>query len=160
MANKKFSSKVVQRWDIDFTATPITAGSYITLNGALPTNCLITDGWAVITSTEIRDKDDGDNTTLSIGYTSAATAFYPATSIAGMNLGVYLKLIPGVLNIGDSQAITTVDTPAEVVAIARVSGDTHSGIALSAEKHIILTAGADQDIDDGTMSIFLEYLKF
>lgn len=160
MANKKFSSKIVQRWDVNFATTPITAGSLITLPGALPTNCLITDGWAVITSTEIRDANDGDDTTLSIGYTAAATAFYAATSIAGMNLGTYLKLIPGVLNIGDSQAITSVDTPAEVVAIARVSGDTHSGIALSAEKHIILSASADQNIDEGTMSIFLEYLKF
>jgi hypothetical protein len=160
MANKKFSSKIVQRWDINFATTPITAGASLTLPGALPTNCLITDGWAVITSTEIQDANEGDNTTLSIGYTAAATAFYPATSIAGLNLGVYLKLIPGVINIGDSQAITSVDTPAEAVAVARVSGDTFSGLPLSAEKHIILSASADQNINEGTMSIFLEYLKF
>lgn len=160
MANKKFTSKIVQRWDVNFATTPITANSYITLPGALPANCLITDGWAVITSTEIQDADDGDNTTLSIGYNGAATAFYPATSIASMNLGVYLKLIPGVINVVAAEAITTVDTPAEAVALARASGDTFSGIALTAEKHIILSASNDQNIDAGTMSIFIEYLKF
>jgi hypothetical protein len=160
MANKKFSSKIVQRWDVNFATTPITAGSYITLPGALPANCIITDGWAVITSTEIRDADDSDDQNLSIGYNGAATAFYPATAITAMNLGVYLKLIPGVINIVAAEAIATIDTPAEAVAIARASGDTFSGIALSAEKHIILTDSAGQDIDEGTMSIFIEYLKF
>jgi hypothetical protein len=160
MANKKFTSKKVQRWDVNFATTPITANSYITLPGAIPTNCLITDGWAVITSTEIQDADEGDDTTLSIGYTGAATGFFPATSIAGLNSGVYLKLIPGVLNIGSGQAITTVDTPAEVVAVARVSGDTHSGIVSAHEHHIILTASNDQNINEGTMSIFLEYLQY
>ena len=160
MANKKFSSKIVQRWDVNFATTPVTSGAAITLPGALPVNCLITDGWAVITSTEIRDKDDGDNTTLSIGYTGTAAGFYPATSIASMNLGTYLKLIPGVLNIVNGQAITTVDIPAEIVAIARASADTHSGIVNATETHVILTASADQDIDEGTMSIFIEYLKY
>lgn len=158
MANRKFTSKITQRFDIDFSVTPITANSYITI-GTLPANVLIMDGWAVI-KTELGDADAGDDTTLSIGYTSAATALYPATSIAGMNAGAYLKLVPGVINIVASAAITTVDTPAEVIALSRNSGDTHGGIVLTATKDVILSASNDQNINDGTMTIFIEYYKF
>jgi hypothetical protein len=158
MANRKFTSKVVQRFDIAFATTPITANSYITI-GSVPANVMLIDGWAVI-KTELGDADDGDNTTLSIGYTSAATALYPATSIASMDAGVYLKLIPGVLNIKAAEAITTIDTPAEIVGIARNSGDTHGGVVLTTTKDVILSASNDQNINTGTMTIFLEYLKF
>jgi hypothetical protein len=159
MANKKFSSKIVQKWNVNFATTPITAGSLITLPGAVPAGVIITDGWVVF-PTVLHDANSGDSTTLAIGYTGQAAAFYPATAVAGMDAGVYLKLIPGVINIISGQAITTVDTPAEIVAIARNSGATHGGIVHSAETHIILTAGAGQDINSGTASIFLEYLKY
>lgn len=158
MANKFFSGKVVQRIDVDFAATPITANSNITV-ATLPANCFITDGWAFI-KTELGDADAGDNTTLSIGYTGVAAGFYPATSIADMDAAVVLKLIPGVLEIKAGEAITTVDTAVEVVALARNSGATHNGIALTATKNVILSASNDQNINAGTMSIFLEYFKF
>lgn len=158
MANKLYSGKVVQRFDINFATTPITANSYITV-GTLPANVFITDGWAFI-KTELHDADAGDNTTLSIGYTGVAAGFYPATAITSMDANVYLKLIPGVLEIKAGEAITTVDTAVEVVALARNTGLTHNGIALTATKNIILTASNDQNINAGTMSIFLEYFKF
>jgi len=158
MANKLFSSKTIQRIDVNFATTPITAGSNITV-GQLPANVIITDGWAVI-KTELGDADLGDDTTMSIGYTGVAAGFYPATALTGMDAGVYLKLIPGVLNIVAAAVITTVDTPEEIVAVGRASGNTHSGIALTATKDVILTAGAGQNINAGTMSIFIEYLKF
>jgi len=158
MANKLYSSKVVQKFDVNFATTAITAASYITV-GTLPANVIVTDGWAII-KTELGDADTGDDTTLSIGYTGVAAGFYPATSIAGMDAAVYLKLIPGVINIVAAELITTVDTPVEVVALARASANTHSGIALTATKDIILTAGAGVNINDGTMSIFIEYFKF
>ena len=158
MAYKKFSSKVVQRFDINFATTPVVAGATISV-GTIPDDVIITDGWVVV-KTELGDVDLGDDTTLSFGYTAAATAFYPATSIAGMNASVYLKLIPGVINIGSDQAIATVDTPAEVVALGRVSGDTHSGLVTSANVALLLTAGAGENINAGTISVFLEYLKF
>lgn len=158
MANKKYNSKVVQRFDVDFTVTTITAGSYISI-GTLPNNSLVTDGWVVI-KTELGDVDNGDDTTLSIGYTSAAAALYPATAITAMNAGAYLKLIPGVINIVAAQALTTVDTPAEAVAIARASADTFSGLVQAANKNVLLSASADQNINQGTMTIFIEYLLF
>lgn len=158
MANKLYSSKIVQRIDVNFATTPITANSYITV-GQLPANLIITDGWAVI-KTELGDADAGDDTTMSIGYTGAAAALYAATAITNMNAGVYLKLLPGVINIVAAQAITTVDTPEEAVSIARASADTFTGKVLTTTKDIILTASNDQNINDGTMSIFIEYLKF
>jgi len=158
MANKKFSSAVTQRFDINFATTPVVKNSTLSV-GTLPDNCLITDGWVVI-KTELGDADNADDTTLSIGYTGAATAFYPATSIAGMDAGVYLKLIPGVINIGSGELIATVDTPAEIVGIARVSADTHSGEVLTDNKALLFTASNDQNINAGTISVFLTYLKF
>jgi hypothetical protein len=158
MANKKFSSAVTQRFDINFATTPVVKNSTLSV-GTLPDNCLITDGWVVI-KTELGDADNADDTTLSIGYTGAATAFYPATSIAGMDAGVYLKLIPGVINIGSNELIATVDTPAEIVGIARVSADTHSGKVLTDNKALLFTASNDQNINAGTISVFLTYLKF
>lgn len=158
MANKLYSSKTVQRIDVDFATTPITANSNIII-GQLPANVFITDGWAFI-KTELGDADAGDDTTLSIGYTGVAAGFYPATAITSMDANVVLKLIPGVLEIKSGEAITTVDTAVEVVALARNAGATHNGIALTTTKNIILSASNDQNINSGTMSIFLEYFKF
>jgi hypothetical protein len=158
MANKKFSSKKVQRWDVNFATTGLAAAGVMILDGAIPTNALITNGWAVI-KTSLGDTDD-DSTTLAIGYTSVTAGFYPAIAVSGLNAGVYLKLLPGVINIGDSLAITTVDTPAETVALGRVSGDTFGGVVSAHEHHVILTASNDHDIDAGIISIFLEYLLY
>jgi len=158
MANKLYASKVVQKFICDFTLTPVVANTSVGY-GRLPKNIVLKDAWAVC-ETELGDVDNGDNTTLSIGYTGQATAFYPATSIANMNASAYLKLIPGVLNIGSGEVITTVDTPAEVVAIGRVSANTHSGIVLTSETELILSASNDQNINQGKMHIFVEYYKF
>lgn len=158
MANKLYSSKTIQRIDVSFVTTPITANSYITV-GQLPANIIVTDGWAVI-KTELGDVDNNDDTTLSIGYTGVAAGFYPATSIAGMDAAVYLKLIPGVLEIKADEVITTIDTAVEIVALGRSSGNTHNGINLTATKDIILTASNDQNINQGTMSLFIEYFKY
>ena len=154
---RQFTSKKVVKFDVDFAVTPITANAAITI-GYLPANALITDGWAVI-KTELGDADEGDDTTLSIGLASSATALYPATSIAGMNANVYLKLIPGVIDIKSGEAITTVDTPAEVVALDRNSGATHGGTIITANSAITMTASNDKDINAGTMSLYIEYFK-
>jgi hypothetical protein len=153
MANKLYTSAVTQKFVVDFTTKSATANAS-TAYGRLPKNIVITDAWAVC-ETELGDADNGDNTTISIGYTSAAAAFYPATSIASMNAGTYLKLIPGVINVGAAEALTPVDTPLKVVALGRVSGNTHSGIVLTTEVELIIAARNDQDIDQCKMHIFI-----
>ena len=158
MGKSKFKSKVIEKFDISFVTNPITKNSYIEV-GRVPDNVLITNGWAVI-KTELGDADDGDNTTLAIGFDSNTDAsLYPATAITAMNANAYLKLIPGVINIGSGQALTTVDTPAEAVAVGRVSGNTFGGTVVTTTKKIVLSASNDQNIDKGTMTIWLEYLK-
>lgn len=157
MATKQFTSKKTMKFDVNFATTPITANSNITI-GYIPANIILTDGWAII-KTELGDADEGDNTTLSIGIASTADALYPATSIAGMNANTYLKLIPGVINIKSGEAITTVDTPAEIVALGRNSGATHGGQVITSNSAITLSASNDQNINAGTMSIYLEYFK-
>ena len=158
MANKFYTSEVVQKFSIDFSVKNAVKNTS-TAFGRLPKNIIITDAWAVC-ETELGDADDGDNTTISIGYTSSAAAFYPATSIANMNAGTYLRLIPGVLNIVVNEAITTVDTPAEIVALGRASADTHSGVVLTSEVELLIAAGNDQNIDKGKLHIFVKYYNF
>lgn len=158
MANRLYSSRTIQRIDVSFVTTPITAGSFITA-GQLPANIIMTDGWAVI-KTELGDVDNGDDTTLSIGYTGVAAGLYPVLAITTMDAGTYLRLIPGVLEIGAAAVITAVDTAIEIVPQTRNSGATHNGVVLTATKDVILTAGAGVNINQGTMSIFIEYLKF
>lgn len=157
MATKQFTSKKTIKFDINFAATPLVKNTSATI-GYLPAGCIITDGWAVI-KTELGDADAGDDTTLSVGLAATAAALYPATSIANMNANTYLKLIPGVLNIGTGEVITTVDTPAEIVALGRVSANTHGGVVLTATSAVTLSASNDQNIDSGTMSIYIEYFK-
>lgn len=157
MANKNFTSTQLKRFDVDFAATNLAAAGTLNLGG-LPKNVIITNGWAYI-KTAIEDNGD-ESTTLSIGYTDAAAGFYPATAVSGLTAGVYLKLIPGVLNIGNGQALITVDTPAEAVALARVSGDTNSGLYLQTAQQVTLTSSNDHIINAGTMTIWVEYLKF
>jgi len=158
MANKFYTSEVTQKFSIDFSVKNAVKNAS-TSYGRLPKNIIIIDAWAVC-ETELGDADAGDDTTISIGYTGQAAAFYPATSIDNMNAGTYLKLIPGVINVGSGQAITSVDTPAEVVAIARVSADTHSGIVLTDVKELIIAASNDQNISEGKLHIFVKYYKF
>jgi hypothetical protein len=157
MAIKQFTSKKTIKFDVDFSQNPVAAND-TNIIGYVPGNSIITDGWAVIKS-ELGDADEGDDTTLSIGLGTTKTALYPATSIASMDDNVYLKLIPGVLNIKAGEALTTVDTPAEIVALGRNSGETHGGKVLTTNTAITLTAGNDKNINAGTMSIYLEYFK-
>jgi hypothetical protein len=157
MANKKFTSTVCKRFDVDFAVNNMTTGSTLNLGG-LPANILITDGWAYVKTT-IMDAGD-ESTTLSIGYTDAAAGLYPATALTSITAGKYLKLIPGVLNIKASEVITTIDTPLEIVALARNTGETHGGIALTTAQQVTLTVSADHTVNAGTMSIWVEYLEF
>lgn len=157
MANKKFVSSKVARFDVDFSVTNVTAAATINI-GSLPKNIIITDGWAYI-KTSIMDNGD-ESTTLSIGYTDAAAGFYPATALTSLLTTKYLKLIPGVLNVGTGEVITTVDTPAEVVGIARVSADTYSGLVLTTAQRVTMTSSNDHVINAGTMSVWVEYLEF
>jgi hypothetical protein len=157
MANKKFSSTKTKRFDVNFATTNVTSAATINL-GELPKNIIVTNGWAYV-KTAILDADD-ESTTLSIGYTDAAAGFYPATAISGLTAGVYLKLIPGVINIKADALITTVDTPVEVVALSRNTGLTHGGVVLTTNQQVTITASADHTVNAGTLTIWVEYLEF
>jgi hypothetical protein len=157
MANKIFTSTKTKRFDVDFAVTNMTTGSTLNLGG-LPKNIIVTNGWAYIKTT-ILDADD-ESTLLSIGYTDAAAGFYPATALTSLTAGVYLKLIPGVLDIKAAELITTVDTPAEIVALGRNTGLTHGGVVLQTAQQVTLTVGADHTVNAGTMTIWVEYLEF
>jgi len=121
--------------------------------GKLPKNAYVTDGWAYIATTPV-----GATTTLALGITGATGAFYAATTATTLadTVGM-LKLLPGVLNIGDSQPITTVDTPAEIVAIGRVSGATYNTVKTTANVDVLVTLSNDNNLTAGKIHVYLEY---
>ncbi len=151
-----FSEQRVQKFTYNTATDVVTTNTVVTI-GYLPANALITNGWSKVTAT-FSDANAGDDTTIALGYTGVAAGFFPATACGSFTNNLLLKLIPGVLNIGDSQVITTVDTPAEIVAVARVSGNTHSLINLTAYKAVLLTIGNDVALDAGSMDIYIEYV--
>ena len=155
MSNEFLTKRVVQ-FTYDVTINGGTKNTSIDIGG-LPDNAILTGGYAHVITKPI-DADAGDNTTVSLGYTGVVAGFYPATAISSLTAGSVLKLIPGVINVGSGEAITTVDTPAEAVAIGRVSGDTFSLIALTDSKRVLVSINNDQNLTVGKINVFIEYV--
>ncbi len=151
-----FVEKRVQKFTYNALVDSVTKNTSVTI-GYLPANALIVNGYAKVT-VAFTDSDAGNDTTVSLGYTSAVAAFYPATACSALTDNVVLKLIPGVINIGAAEAITTVDTPAEIVAVARVSGDTHSLINFTAGVAVLLSISNHKDLATGRIDVYIEYV--
>lgn len=148
---KQFAALKTQKYTWDATVDGGTKNTSISI-GTLPANSMIVGGWAYINTTPV-----GDTTTLALGYTSATTAFSAATTATSLTGGTYLRLAPGVINIGSGQAITTVDTPAEAIAYGRVSSDTFGALALTANKEVLVTLSNDSNLTAGKITVFIEY---
>jgi hypothetical protein len=154
--SNEFLTKHVAKFTYDFAVNGGVKGTSIDLGG-LPDDALIVNGFAEVITKPV-DADAGDDTTVSIGYTGATAAFLPLTAVSGLTAGLAVKLIPGVMNVGSGQAITTVDTPAEAVAVTRVSGDTFSIIKLTASKRVLFSIENSQNLTAGKINIYLEYV--
>jgi len=148
---KSFASLKTQKFVYDATVDGGTKNTSISI-GTLPKNAMIVGGWAYVNTLPV-----GATTTLALGYTGATTAFSAATTAANLAAGTYLRLTPGVINIGAGNAITTVDTPAEAVAYTRVSADTFGAITLTANKEVLVTLSNDNDLTAGKLTVFIEY---
>lgn len=151
----EFMQKRVQKFTYKPSVDGGTKNTAIAI-GILPKGALIVNGYAHVVNAF--GDDDDNSTTLSFGYTGAATAFYAATAVSALTNDVMLKLIPGVLNIGNGALITTVDTPAEIVALSRVAGDTYGFIYLTADKEVLTTVSNDHNVDEGEIDLFIEYV--
>lgn len=116
--------------------------------GTLPKGALITGG-AIHVVTDITDADDGDDSTLAIGYTGATTAFWAATAVSVLETGKLLSLLPGSPALGADAAH---DTAAEVAELVDASW-----ILLDDNKEVLLTTGNDQALDAGKINVFVEY---
>src|SRR5512133_2144449 len=104
----EFMQKRVQKFTYKPSVDGGTTNTDIAI-GNLPKGAFLVNGYAHVVNALGDDGDD--STTISLGYTGAATAFYPATAISALTNDITLKLIPGVINIGAAEALTTIDTP-------------------------------------------------
>lgn len=153
-AKNEFLTTRIQKFTWDFSVDGGANNSAIVL-GDLPDNALITKGWAHVVTKPV-DSDAGDDQTISLGYTGAATAFMAATAISSLTAGKTIRLLPGVLTIGAGQAITTVDTAAEICAVSR-SGADFGAIKLTADKRVLLTIADDVALTAGKIHVYIEY---
>ncbi len=153
MANE-FLTKRCKKFTYDVAVHGGTKNTSIVI-GQLPAGVLVTDGWGIVRTTPV-----GATTTLSAGVTGAVAAIYPATTATTLatatNNGV-IKLLPGVLNVGAAEALTTVDTPAEIVAIGRVTGDTVAKVYSATVTNVLVALSNDNDLTAGKIDFYLEY---
>jgi hypothetical protein len=147
MANNMFLEKRVQKFVYDVAVDGGTKNTAITI-GTLPKNALITAGY-LVTNTDLV----GATTTVSIGYTGAATAFMAAATATTMDAGEKIALLPGLIDIGAGQALTTFDTAVELAPFVAASQ-----ILLDANKNVIVTLSNDNDLTAGKFTMFLEYV--
>lgn len=147
--NNEFLVKRVQKFTYNVDEHGGTFNTAIEI-GRLPANALIVGGYAKVT-TAITDSDDGNDTTISLGYTGAATAFLAATACNDLTDNAVFTLLPGQAALGVDAAH---DTAVEVAALVAASY-----INLTAEKSVLVTiSNSATNIDTGKMDIFIEYV--
>lgn len=146
MAKNEFLVKRVHKFTWDQSVDGNLANNASTAIGTLPKGALITGG-AIYVETDVTDADDGDDSTISVGYTGATTAFYGATAVSSLETGTLLSLLPGNFAL-DGNALTAAN-----MAIARDA----TYILLDADKNVLLTTGDDQAIDAGKIHVIVEY---
>jgi hypothetical protein len=146
--NNIFLEKRVHKFTYEPLVDGATKNTVITLAGKLPAGALITGGY-LVTNTDFT----GATTTISIGYTGAATAFLPATTATTMDVGEVSGLLVGAPAVGSNAS--TLDAGTAVIFAARVAA---SQIYLDAEKSVIVTLSNDNDLTAGKFTMFLEYV--
>ena len=148
--SNEFLSKRVAKFTWDFAVQGGANNSSIAL-GNLPDNAIILGGGAHVVTKPV-DSDAGDDQTIALGYTGATTALWAATAISGLTAGTLICLLPGAFEIGAGQAITTVDTPAELAP--KIASE---WLLLSGNKEVLLTIGNDVALTAGKINLWIEY---
>ena len=145
----EFMTKRVQKFTYDVSVHGGTENTSIEI-GRLPANALITGGFAKVT-TAFSDSDNGNDTTVALGYTGATTAFLAATACTALTDNAVFTLLPGQPALGADAAH---DTAVEVAALVAASY-----INLTAEKSVLVTINdSNTDLDAGSIDIFIEYV--
>lgn len=148
--NNEFLNKHTARFTYDVAVNGGTKNTSISL-GTLPKGAFIVGGWAYVNTVPV-----GATTTLAIGVTGTTALLYPATIATTLVGGAKLQLLPGVLNIGAAAAITTIDTPAEIVAVSRTGFDASTTV-LASDCEVLITLSNDNDLTQGKITILVEY---
>jgi hypothetical protein len=147
---KSFAALKTQKFVYDVAVDGGVKNTSISI-GTLPKSAFIVGGWAYVNTVPV-----GDTTTLAIGITGTTAGLYPATTATTLAGNSKLQLLPGVLNIGSGQAITTVDTPAEIVAVSRTGFDATT-VVLDSNKEVLITLSNDNNLTQGKITIFIQY---
>lgn len=147
---KSFAALKTQKFVYDVSVNGGTKGTSISI-GTLPKSAFIVGGWAYVNTVPV-----GATTTLSIGITGTTAGLYPATTATTLSGNSKLQLLPGVINIGAGAAITTIDTPAEVVAVGRTGFDATT-VVLDSNKEVLITLSNDNDLTQGKITVFVQY---
>lgn len=150
----RFLNERIQKFSYNVTVDGGTDNTAYTL-GTLPANILITGGFASVRT----NFDDGadESTTVSLGYTGAATAFMAAKAGSALNTAQNVTLLPGVPGLDSGQAnITDIsDQTAAVIATNTAA----SYIELTANKNVILTLSDDTDFTAGAIDVYIKYIQ-
>ena len=147
-AKNEFLQKRVQKFTYKPSVDGGTANTTYNI-GVLPANSLITAGYAHVV-TAFGDDDD-NSTTISLGYTGAATSFLAATAVSALTNDAVFCLLPGVPTLGVDAAH---DTAVEVAAL-----NAAAYIYLTDDKHVLITIANDHNVDAGEIDIFIEYVS-
>ena len=149
--SNQFLEKRIQKFTWDQAVNGNLANNIGTSIGTLPKGALITAG-AIHVVTDVTDADAGDNSTISFGYTGAATAFWAATAVSVLETGKLLCLLPG----AGSTTLTEAgpNTRTNVVHAEDIDS---AWILLDADKEVLLTTGDDQACNAGKINVYVEY---
>ena len=147
MSSPKYLKKQVLQLTYDVTVDGGTKNTAITI-GNLPARSIIT-GAGLVTKTDFV----GATTTISLGYTGAATAFLAATTATTMDAGEILSSLVGAPAVGSNAS--TLDAGTAAIFSARVAA---SQVYLDAAKDVIVTLSNDNDLTAGKAVIFIEYM--
>ena len=144
MSGKKFLKEYTLKATYDVTLDGGTKNTAYTI-ASLPANALIVGG-GLVTKTDFV----GDATTISVGYTGAATAFLGATTATTMDANEVIKFLSGVPALG---ADADHDTAAEVATL-----EAAAQVYLTASKNVIVTLSNDNNLTAGKFDMYLNYI--
>ncbi len=119
--------------------------------GTLPKGALVTGGLLYIV-TDVTDADDGDNTTISFGFTGSAAAFIAATAVSSLEATNRICILPGNPALGSDA--TTLTDGTSVLHAAEVAKTFEFQ---AADIRVIATVSNDVAIDAGKFNLFVEY---
>ena len=142
----QFKERNLAKFVYDVSVDIATTNTAVSL-GTLPDNSIVIGGFYHVITT-FTDFDGGDNTTIALGVTGTAAAFFAATGCASYTAGLLECIDPG-------NGAATGGAMSKTLVGAAVA-DTFLLNASNVE--VLLTIGNDVAITAGKLVLWLEYV--